>query len=359
MPELFGKKYSRQELTRRIGNLSQVGGTRAYELSDGPEKGVRAVDFRTGTGFEFTVLPDRGMDISAASYRGMSLAWRSPVGEVAPAFYEPEGLGWLRTFHGGLLTTCGLTHAGAPCQDGSESLGLHGRFSTIPAREVSVDSEWQGEEYVMFLKGIVRQAVLFGENLTLTRRISARLGESGLWLDDLVENTAFEKCPFMILYHINAGFPLVDSGTRLISTSVSVSPRDDEAEKGKEEFGVMSDPVAGYREKVYFHKMKPDPEGYAYGALINDGLGLGLYVKYRTDTLPHFVQWKMMGEGAYVVGVEPSSSLLRGRPQERKAGTLKELEPGEKVSMSLEIGVLSGSDEIEEYRKKVRSVLGS
>jgi len=358
MPKLFGKSYSRRELTRKTGNLSQVGGTRAYELSDGPEKGVRAVDFRTGTGFEFTVLPDRGLDISAASYRGMSLVWQSPVGEVAPTFYEPEGLGWLRTFHGGLLTTCGLTHAGAPCQDGNESLGLHGRYSTIPAREVCVESEWQGDEYVMTMKGVVRQAVLFGENLSLTRRILARLGESRLWLEDLVENTGFEKCPFVILYHINAGFPLVDLGTRLISTSVSVSPRDEEAEKGKEEFNVMSEPVAGYREKVYFHKMKSDPEGYAHGALVNARLGLGLYVKYKTDTLPHFVQWKMMGEGAYVVGVEPSNSLLRGRPQERKAGTLTELAPGEKVGMSLEIGVLSASDEIKEYERKVRSVIG-
>lgn len=357
MPTLFGKSYSKQELARRVGNLSQIGGTRAYELSDGPERGVRGVDFRTATGFEFTVLPDRGLDISAASYQGMSLVWRSPVGEIAPAFYEPQGLGWLRTFHGGLLTTCGLTHVGGPCQDGSESLGLHGRHSTTPARNVSVDAHWRDDECTMWIKGDVKQSVLFGENLTLTRKISATLGESRLAIEDLAENTGFEKSPFLILYHINAGFPLVDAGTRLVATSVSVTPRDEEAEKGKEDFNVVSDPLAGFSEKVYFHEMKADSDGYAYSALINERLALGLCVRYRTGTLPHFVQWKMMGEGAYVVGMEPSNNLLRGRPGERDAGTLPELEPGERLSMFLEIGVLSGQGEIKEYQKRVASIL--
>lgn len=357
MPTLFGKRYSRNELVRRIGNLSQIGGTRTYELSDGAEKGVRAVDLRTGTGFEFTVLPDRGLDISAASYRGMSLAWRSPVGEIAPTFYEPQGLGWLRTFHGGLVTTCGLTHIGGPCQDGTESLGLHGRYSTIPARNVSVDSRWRGDEYVMSVKGIVRQAVLFGENLTLTRTISAKLGESRLTIEDHVENTGFETSPFLTLYHINAGFPLVDAGTRMVATSLSVTPRDEEAEKGKEDWNVMSEPVPHFREKAYFHKMKADSEGFAHTALVNEERQLGLYVKYRRDTLPHFVEWKMMGEGAYVVGMEPSRTLLRERAVERQAGNVVDLEPGQTIAMFLEIGVLSGKSEIQEYENNVASIL--
>ena len=357
MPRLFGISYSKNEFARRIGNLSQIGGTRTYELSDGPEKGVHAVDFRTGTGFEFTVLPDRGLDISAASYRGMSLVWRSPVGEIAPTFYEPQGLGWLRTFHGGLLTTCGLTHVGGPCEDGGESLGLHGRHSTIPARSVCVDSHWLEDEYIMWIKGVVRHAVLFGENLTLTRKISARLGQSRLTIEDIVENTGFETSPFLILYHVNAGFPLVDAGTQLVATSLSVTPRDEEAEKGQKDHNIMSEPLAGYNERVYFHQMKADSEGYAYTALINERLSLGLFLKYRNETLPHLVEWKMMGEGAYVVGMEPSNNTLRGRPAEREAGTLVELKPGGRVSMFLEIGVLSGQREIEDYRKKVASIV--
>ena len=34
----------------------------------------------------------------------------------------------------------------------------------------------------------IREAIVFGENIQLTRRIWARLGESRLFIDDLVEN---------------------------------------------------------------------------------------------------------------------------------------------------------------------------
>ncbi len=92
-------------------------GIRPVTLADGPERGVRAADVRTGDGLNFTVLLDRGMDIGPAEYRGIPLAWISPTGPISPAFYDPRGIGWLRTFHGGLLTTCGLTQTGVPNVD--------------------------------------------------------------------------------------------------------------------------------------------------------------------------------------------------------------------------------------------------
>src|SRR5512133_2249898 len=99
----------KEDLLQYTGNRSQLGGTRHYNLSDGPALNMRAIDVNTGAGLTYTVLPDRGMDISFASFRGTNLAFITPNGETHPAFYEPQGLGWLRTFTGGLLTTCGLT----------------------------------------------------------------------------------------------------------------------------------------------------------------------------------------------------------------------------------------------------------
>ena len=59
--------------------MSQFAGVRLGELGDGFERGVRTVDVRTGSGFEFTVMADRGLDIGAASFCGAPLAWRSPT----------------------------------------------------------------------------------------------------------------------------------------------------------------------------------------------------------------------------------------------------------------------------------------
>ena len=127
-------------------------------LDEGRGRGISAIDFDTGGGLRFTVLPDRGMDIAGCSYNGTNLVYLTPNGEVHPAYYEPQGLGWLHTFFGGLLTTCGLTYLGAPGRDGNEDLGLHGRYATTPARQVCDLSGWHGDQYVLEATGVMEEA---------------------------------------------------------------------------------------------------------------------------------------------------------------------------------------------------------
>src|SRR5260221_5633294 len=136
--ELGGKKFARRDLEGYMGDLRQVADIRLATLDDGMERGMRIAEVRTGSGFDFTVLLDRAMDIGTATYNGIPLAWQSGTGAANPSRYEPGGSGWLRTFHGGLLALCGLTHAGQaddPLVDpeNGETLGLHGRIGTTPA----------------------------------------------------------------------------------------------------------------------------------------------------------------------------------------------------------------------------------
>ncbi|GAG94836.1 unnamed protein product, partial [marine sediment metagenome] len=49
MAEIFGKKYTREELTRFTGDISQIAGMKQYELLEGKGRGVRALDVWTGT----------------------------------------------------------------------------------------------------------------------------------------------------------------------------------------------------------------------------------------------------------------------------------------------------------------------
>jgi Domain of unknown function (DUF4432) len=114
--DLFGRALTRRELRRRVGRAEQVAGVTPLVFDDGPARGTRVLRFRTGGGLAFDVLPDRGLDLGVAEYRSVPLAWLSQTGGVAPSFYEPEGEGWLRSFGGGLLVTC----------------GLHGRVSSTP-----------------------------------------------------------------------------------------------------------------------------------------------------------------------------------------------------------------------------------
>jgi len=199
----------RKEVQQYIGNQAQISGSRHYVLADGWGRNLRAIDINSGSGLQYTIMPDRGMDISLASYKGANLVYLTPNGETHPAFYEPENLGWLRTFAGGLLTTCGLTWLGAPVVDGDEPLGLHGRYSTIPAKQVSDLSVWVGEEYHMKVKGIVEEASLFGNKLRLERQIHTVQGQNTLRITDIITNFGYAPSPYTIMYHINLGYPLL------------------------------------------------------------------------------------------------------------------------------------------------------
>lgn len=363
MPRLFGKVYSKDELLTRVGDISQIGGVRLCTLGDGMERGVRAADFRTGSGLDFTVLIDRGLDISSAFFQGWPLAWRSATGDTSPAYFEEHGLGWLRSFYGGLLVTCGLTYAGAPSIDEGKTLGLHGRVSNTPASNVLADGIWDGDDYIMWVQGKVREAAVFGENIELRRKISSKLGEAKIWISDKVTNLGYQVTEHMILYHINIGFPAIDEGGKLIAPVKNSLPRDADAEIEKELYADLPAPTPGFRERVYYLDMAEDSAGFVNAALVNrglhDGRGFGVYVRYLKNQLPKFSEWKMMGEGTYVLGMEPANCWVEGRAKERERGTLQFLQPGETREYELEIGVLSGPLEIEAFEEQVRVALAA
>ncbi len=356
---MYGRDYAKRELERRTGNLDQIGGTLHYTLSSGRSKGVQVIEFNTGTGLRFSVIPDRGLDIAHCTYRGSSLVYLTPNGIAHPAFYEPEGLGWLRTFFGGLLTTCGLTYFGHPGKDGDEELGLHGRYSTLPADRVCDRSRWEKDRYVLEVTGEVRECALFGEKIRLERSVKAEVGKRSLLVRDRVENFGFNTAPFCILYHINAGFPLLDEQSELVLTSTKIEPYDAIAEAGLGDALRFRAPVHGFEGQDFLHTMAGDSEGYAYAALVNRSLsgGLGLYIRFSIGTLPYLNEWKMLGEGDYVLGIEPVNTIILNRSELRKSGRLPLIEPGEVREMEVEIGVLEGGDEIDAIIDRVNSIV--
>jgi len=349
MPHLFRRAFTRDEIAARVGDLSQLAGVRMMTLVNGQEDGVRIADVRTGSGLRFQVTLDRGMDISLADYRGVPLAWRSPVGDVHPAFYDPQGLGWLRSFPGGLMTGCGMTYLGAPCVDEGESLGLHGRLSHLPARDVRSRTEWVGEECKFIIEGMVEEYHPFREHLTLHRSIETTLGESTIVIRDTVKNEGPSATPLMMLYHVNVGWPVADDGARLMLRSRKTLPRDDVAAPGLDKAQLLETPQAGYREQVFFHDLVADVDGHATVMIRNDALDLGVFVHYRQEDLPRFIEWKMMGSGTYVLGMEPANCGVGGRAAERAKGTLQMLQPGEDRHFAVQIGVVDGCAALDEY----------
>jgi hypothetical protein len=237
------------------------------------------------------------------------------------------------------MTGCGLTCLGSPGEDGGETLGLHGRLSHLPVRHVKVDEEWQGEECSFWVEGEMRQARVFSENLRLTRRISTGLGSSKIAIQDRVENLGTTPSPLMILYHINLGFPLLDETCYLMAEPHPVQPRDASAAAGLSAWMRFQPPTQAYGEQVFYHDLPADNQGWAGLALVNPTRNLSLSVRFQKAPLPNLVQWKMMGQGVYVLGLEPANCLVEGRNKERERGTLQFLEPGERRDLQVEIAL--------------------
>jgi len=364
MPDLWGRSWGRRELLRRVGRLDQAAGVRLVTLGDGGERGVRVLEFRTGSGFAFDVVVDRAFDIGRCEHSGRALGWESAVGFQGPWFAEPDGLGFLRNFGGGLLTTCGLDHTLFMAEDtaeqyhyppkATETFGLHGRVSNRPARLVGYGERWEGDECVLWAQGEVLQAAVFGEQLLLRRRVEARVGHSRVEIHDEVENVGHDRTPHMLLYHVNVGFPVVDEGSELLVPATAVEARGDYPADG---YRTLAGPRSGFVEQVFEHELAAEPDGVVPLAIVNRKLGLGVYELFRRDQLPHHFVWRMLGEGTYVVGIEPSTNRTAGRLDARERGELIELDPGERRVYDLVLGTLDGRREIEAFSARVDAAL--
>jgi len=341
MTYLYNRNWSRQELAPYVGHMDQVAGIKFLEAADGVERGNRILQVWTGSGLSFNVLADRALDISACQYRGMSLTWRSAVGDIHPAYYDAAGAGFLRSFQGGMLVTCGLDQIGPPSRDGDEELGLHGRVSNLPAKSVSYHTSWVEDACELVITGEVRQTRVFGENLVLRRRISTLVGSNKICIEDTVTNEGFSPHPHMIMYHVNAGFPLLSENTRMKFAVEATAPRDELAQKGIADWMVFQPPTPGYEEHVYVHTPVADDKGWANLELENPALKLGLRLSFDKTNLPYLVEWKMMGEGLYVLGIEPANcNASGGRAAVRKQNMLPILEAGESRSYALTLEVI-------------------
>jgi uncharacterized protein DUF4432 len=362
MPVLFGADYSRLELLRRVGQLSQVAGVRLATLGDGLARGVRVLEFRTGSGFSFDVLIDRAFDIGRCEFQGRALNWTSDVGVVAPAFYEHDPWGWFRAWGGGMLVTCGLDHTMGPAEDSAGrfhqphmfeqvAYGLHGRLGGLPARLMGYGETWEGDACVLWAEGEVRQSGVFFENLVIRRRIEARIGESHFAIHDEVENAGHSMTSHMLLYHCNVGFPIVDDGSEIFLPSDATRT---DAWDTVDGYRTLTAPQRAFQEACFYERILGEPSGIVPAGVVNRRIGLGVYQLSRNTQLPEFMVWRMMGEGTYSVALEPGTNRAIPRADLRRNGEIIELAPGETRSYDLELGVLDGAGAIDAFAERVR-----
>jgi len=371
MVELFGENLSRRALAERAGALSQFAGVRLMTLGDGLERGIRMLEFRTGTGLRFTVLIDRAFDLADCEFKGQSIGWNSPAGFRHPGLHEYEGeggLAWARSFSG-LLVTCGLDHIlfmndvpadnyiYGPKQTVSHS--LHGRVGTIPAKLSGYGERWEGDRCFLWAEGVVQQAAVFGEDLHLIRRIEAEVGTNEIRMSDRVVNHGFYKTPHMLCYHINVGHPVLDAGSRYLAPIRDVvwaAHAGADYEKQQSGYRTLPAPQHGFHEQVWQHEMGADAAGEVPVALVNDRIGLGFEVTTRKEQFPCQFEWQNLQAGQYALGIEPSTHHVLGNLAARERGEMIWLEHGDERRYDTIFRVLDGAQAIAASQARITAI---
>ena len=345
------KKSQEYEIRKKAGDLNALCGIRDYVFNDGPARGVRAFDLNNGSGILMTVLADRALDIPYLSFKGYNVGVTSKVGIRSPyLFSEEAGIGFLRQFNAGLLTTAGLTYAGAPGEDEGRVLGLHGVIGNTPADKVGAWADYEGDDKVLRVRGEVREADIFGPNLVLKRLLTLETEKNELHIHDVVENQGYTTQPLMLLYHSNFGYPLVDEGAHAYFSAKQVEARTPFAQEGLDRHCIMEDAGMGRDEQCYF--LTDAEPGESFAMIHNEQLGIAAIVRYDERQLPLLCEWKCMRAGDYALGLEPTTCGVLNRSETREKGMLQTIEPGESRTFDVTIELTDDPARIESYKAK-------
>lgn len=301
---------------------------RRMTVAEGRGKGVDLFRVTNAAGLDFDVLIDRCMGIGQLRSDGQLISYTSETGTVHPAYYEKDGFGWLRSFGGGFLATCGLRQVGEPC----EGHGLHGRIDNIPAEQVSWRRYREGDTLWAELCGVMHEVSHQGEYLQLKRTLRLNHREKKIWVEDTVVNLGNTPQPFMLLYHINMGAPFLRPGTRVILPPCSVQPLDEAAEKHAPCSTTVPDVSEQRLDLLWLHHTQ-DPSGLKTAVVDNGNTQVS--ITWSADTLPILGQWELLQPRGYVLALEPTNTHLLGQAWEENNKTLRYLAPDEQVRSTL------------------------
>ncbi len=296
----------------KISNLQQIASLRRYQMVGGREKGLEVIDCDNGK-LRFLLNVTKGLDIMQVYHEGQNVSFLSKN-----AFTARE-VPFLNRFEGGMLYTCGVDNAGY-----REGYIQHGTYHETNAEIVTARCDENG----ILVEAEIRMSALFGKNLVMRRKIFSGIGEETLHLEDTLCNEAYTDGEYVLLYHINVGYPMLDEGARVVLDEKSYYAVTPHAEQNKDSRYEMTAAKAGGEESCYYYSLnKPEV------ALINEKVGKKLTVAYSGDTLPVFLQWKSMVSGDYALGLEPCTSRIGGET------VMQPLKAGASVKFSVNLSI--------------------
>jgi hypothetical protein len=255
------------------------------------------------------------------------------------------------------MVRCGLEFAGHPGTDefidntGNPStlnLTLHGKIQNIPASEYEIIID-PAPPHRIRIRGTVYEKFFYGPKFKLVTEISTVAGSETFQISDQITNEGAFAQEFQLIYHGNYGSSILEEGAQIYTAAKSVTPMNNHAAKGIDNWKSYQGPTPGFIEEVYLLEPQPDGEGNTIALLANADLTLGTSVQWNLSELPYLTIWKNTAaqEDGYVTGIEPATGYPFNRKVERKYGRVPMIQPGETRSFTLNFGIHHDQDSVQ------------
>jgi galactose mutarotase-like enzyme len=264
---------------KKLGNAAQL-----CFAQDVLIEGKRCVLVMHGA-LELLFNKDNALDIVWARFKGVNISFLSKNG------LNDGQRNFTGNFEGGFLYTCGMDNISGCVADKP----IHGSLHYKQAENVY---SYQ-ENGVIYVCGEVKETALFGKHLILKRKYAVT--ENSLTISDTVCNADFTDTEYVLLYHINYGYPFLDECLKLDVPALQSDPLTDIAKARQADMFRITAPIDKNDEDVYYHTLA---QGHV--RLENTEKQISVEMNYDISDFPVTLQWKSMISGDYALGIEPS-----------------------------------------------------
>lgn len=331
-------------------------------LHGGKQEGSKVLTITSEKGLTIALSPTRGMDLLQVNGHGVRLGWDSPVDEVVnPAYINLEsrnGLGWLDGFNE-MMVRCGYEWTGHPVTKDGRIYTLHGKAGNTPASKVEVTVDDKAPHEIR-IRGLLKEHTFKKSNLETWTELRYIPGADAFTLHDVLTNKGDYPQDYQIIYHSNFGTPILEKDARFIAPLKSVSPFNDYAQKGLDNWNVYGAPQKDFDEMVFNLVPKADANGKTLAAVINSKGDKGASIEFDTHQLPMLTMWKNTDtlKQGYVTGIEPGTSYAYPVTIEKEQGRVKQLQPGQSTTFELTYTLLKDANAVSKAEQRVQQIQG-
>lgn len=332
-------------------------------LHGGKQEGSKIIILTSPNGLTTTLSPTRGMGIMNVTGKDIRLGWDSPVKEVVnPAFINLEsrnGAGWLEGFNE-MMVRCGFEWAGHPGIENGEMRTLHGKAGNTPASEVEIEIS-EVAPYEIKIRGLIKESTFKKADLQAMTEFCYTPGTHSFTIHDSLTNHSDYTRDYQIMYHGNFGRPLLEKDAQFIAPIKEISPFNDYAQSGLQNYSTYLGPTKDFDEMVFNIVPYSKADGYTLAALHNKDGSKGVAVEFNVNELPYITFWKNTDtdKQGYVTAIEPGTNYAYAASIEREQGRIRQIEPGKTLHFKVRYNALMNKQAVDIAKKAITDIQGS